>query len=304
MNSHDRTQRDEASEHDRSYKRLFSHPAAVEELFRGFLREDWAAGLDLSTLERVGGSFVSDNLRERHNDLIWRLRFRDGERKWFYLYVLLELQSPPYHFMAVRLLSYVSLLLEGIIRQEKLKAGDLLPAVLPMVLYNGRREWRAPQDLGSLYPTLPPGLRRRLPDLSYVLLDENRLDLERPELVANRVAALFQIERCEDGGELSDLMDRFTASLNQDGGDPELRRAYGIWIRSVLRRTFPEDIISSTVDLEEATMLEENMKIWAGECAERRSAKARSRPFVMFSCPKWHSASDASLARSAPESEK
>src|SRR5258706_10425920 len=144
MKPRDRTPRDRKAEHDRSYKRLFSHPAAVEELLRGFLREEWTAGLDFSTLERVGGSFVSDNLRERHNDLIWRLRFRDGERDWFYLYVLLELQSTPYHFMAVRLLSYVSLLFEGIIRQEKLKSGDPLPAILPIVLYNDRREWRPP----------------------------------------------------------------------------------------------------------------------------------------------------------------
>jgi hypothetical protein len=41
------------SGHDQGNKRLFSHPQAVEELLRGFLRADWVEKLDLSTLERV-----------------------------------------------------------------------------------------------------------------------------------------------------------------------------------------------------------------------------------------------------------
>src|SRR5437763_10299890 len=100
MNTHVRKPKNGKAEHDRSYKRLFSHPAAVEELLRGFLREEWVERLDFSTLERVSGSFVSDKLRERHTDLIWRLRLEDGEQGWFFVYALLEFQSTPDPFMA------------------------------------------------------------------------------------------------------------------------------------------------------------------------------------------------------------
>ncbi len=41
------------AEHDRSYKLLFSHREMVADLVRGFVREDWVAGLDFDTLERV-----------------------------------------------------------------------------------------------------------------------------------------------------------------------------------------------------------------------------------------------------------
>ena len=44
--------------YDRAYKKLFTRPEVVEELLRGFLREDWAAGLDFTTLEPVNGSFL------------------------------------------------------------------------------------------------------------------------------------------------------------------------------------------------------------------------------------------------------
>jgi predicted transposase YdaD len=144
MGNRDQGRKGGASEHDHGYKRLFSHPVLVEELLRGFLQEDWIERLDFPTLERVGNSFVSDDLRERHSDLIWRLRFKETEHDWFYLYLLLELQSTSYHFMAVRLLSYVGLLLEEIVRKEKLRPGDRIPAVLPLVLYNGKHPWRAP----------------------------------------------------------------------------------------------------------------------------------------------------------------
>ena len=38
---------------------------------------------------------------------------------------------------------------------------------------------------------MPAGLRSYLPRLRFLMLDENRLDLERPELAGNRVASLF-----------------------------------------------------------------------------------------------------------------
>src|SRR6185295_13993151 len=116
--------------HDPGYKGLFSHSTMVEGLLRGFVQEDWIERLDFSTLEKVGNSFVSDDLRERHSDVIWRLRLRGAKDRWVYLYLLLEFQSTSDPFMAVRLLTYVGLLLEEIIRKENLKPGDHLPAVL------------------------------------------------------------------------------------------------------------------------------------------------------------------------------
>ena len=74
-----------ASGHDRGYKLLFSDPTLVEELLRGFLPGSWTGRLDFTTLERVGKSFVSDDLHERHSDLIWRLRLRGEEEGWVYL---------------------------------------------------------------------------------------------------------------------------------------------------------------------------------------------------------------------------
>jgi predicted transposase YdaD len=64
------------ADHDHGYKLVFSHPEVVRDLLRGFVREDWVRRLDFDTLERVGSSFVAEDLRGRENDVLWRARRR------------------------------------------------------------------------------------------------------------------------------------------------------------------------------------------------------------------------------------
>jgi predicted transposase YdaD len=90
-------------DHDHSYKLLFSHSAMVADLLRGFVREEWVQKLDFSSLERVGDAFVTDDLREREDDLVWRVRL---EKEWLYVYLLIEFQSTIDRFMAVRIQVY------------------------------------------------------------------------------------------------------------------------------------------------------------------------------------------------------
>ena len=59
----------------------------MRDLLVGFVREDWVRRIDFETLERVDGSFVTDDLRGRENDVIWRVRFED---RWLYVYLLLD----------------------------------------------------------------------------------------------------------------------------------------------------------------------------------------------------------------------
>lgn len=246
--------------HDSGYKRLFSHPLIVEQLLRGFLQGDWIERLDFSTLQRVSNNFVSEDLRERHGDLIWRLRLKGEEGAWVYVYLLLEFQSTSDPFMAVRLLTYVGLLLEEIVRREKLKPGDRLPAVLPLVLYNGKRRWRAPLRLESHFVPAPKELKRYLPRLSYLLLDERRLDLHHPGLQKNPTAALFRIDINESPEALPGLSRKVDDALPLE--DPELRRTVYGWFDWVARRMFPDAIIPEGVNLQEAPMLEETLIKW------------------------------------------
>jgi predicted transposase/invertase (TIGR01784 family) len=184
--------RDNGTDHDSGYKLLFSHPRMVEELCRGFLPANWTGRLDFPSLEMAPTSFVSDDQQERRGDLVWRLRWKRGGDA----YLLLEFQSTPDPSMPVRMLTYSGLLLQRLIREGALKLGGALPPVLPVVLYLGKPPWRTPLDVVSLFGASPPVARRFRPQLRYILLDERRMDLDRPELAHNLAAAVFQVETC------------------------------------------------------------------------------------------------------------
>jgi Putative transposase, YhgA-like len=169
------------SPHDNAYKHVFSHPRAVADLLRGFVHEDWVTQLDFTTLEKVSGSYVTDDLRDREDDIIWRLRMsRDlgaatpGE--WVYVYLLLEFQSSHDPHMAVRILTYVGLLYQDLLKSRSGQAGSgRLPAVFPLVLYNGLRPWTAARQVEDLIEAVPASLSAYRPSLRYFLLDEGRL---------------------------------------------------------------------------------------------------------------------------------
>lgn len=258
---------------DPYYRLFFSHPRMVEDLLRGFVHEDWVSRLDFGTLERVNGSFVSDDLKDRRNDVVWRLRWLDGEG-WFYVYLLLEFQSKPEPFMAVRLLVYVGLLLQDLIRTQGLKAKDQLPPILPVVFYSGRRPWRAPLDLLALFAPVPEDLRRRLPRLEYFLLDENRLGSEDKERAGNLVSALVQLETSADAEEFSRSTQKLGALLPK-GESTGLRRLFASWAVEILRRTHRGATIPQVEDLEEVPMLEEAIIAWEKRAWRRGRKEGR-----------------------------
>ncbi len=72
-------------EDDASYKLLFFAPEVVRDLVLGFIPDECLHSLDYSTLEKVPGSYVTDDLRHRADDVIWRVR---AEGEWGYLYLL------------------------------------------------------------------------------------------------------------------------------------------------------------------------------------------------------------------------
>ena len=129
--------------HDAAYKLLFSFPEMVRDLLAGFVPREWVEELDLSTLERWPGSHVSDDLRQRHQDRVWRVRFHD---RWLYVLVLLEFQSTVDRTMAVRILAYTALLYQDLLRASS----DALPPVLPIVLYHGCERWTAPEAVSDI----------------------------------------------------------------------------------------------------------------------------------------------------------
>lgn len=218
--------------HDGAYKLLFSHPLMVRELLEGFVHEDWVWRLDFATLERVSGHYVDDRLRQRSDDVVWRVRMADGGG-WLYLYLLLEFQSRSDRWMALRLMNYVGLLWQDLVRSGGLAPGSRLPPVFPVVIYNGLPRWGAPQVLQPLLEA-PAGsaLAGYQPQFRYFLFDEGRVPLEQAGRADNAVASLLALEASRDLDALRNEIARLRRRLSAPEHD-SLRRAFTVWIHRV-----------------------------------------------------------------------
>ncbi|MFL6294135.1 MAG: Rpn family recombination-promoting nuclease/putative transposase [Thermoanaerobaculia bacterium] len=275
------------ADHDHAYKLLFSNAPLVKDLVQGFVGEEWVHQIDFSTLERVGDGYVTDDLRERENDVVWRLRW--GWESWIYVYLLLEFQSTVDPSMAMRVLAYVSLLYQDLLRQGVRTPTGRLPPILPVVLYNGNRPWNAALDAEELIEEAPGGLGRHRPSLRYWLIDESRLsESELASEPDNLAAALFRLER---GRRLAEI-NQDVATLGELLNKPEhreLRRAFAVWLSQVLLPSrLPGVRIPAVTELWEVkTMLVENTIDWTQEWKDlgreegRQEALQILRPAVL-----------------------
>ena len=245
--------------HDENYKRLFAFRRLVEDLLRGFVAGPWIDALDFSTLEKLPSEYVSDELLARRGDAVWRVRFR-GRR--LYLLVLLEFQSQSEPRMALRMLTYTSLLYEELVRNGAVGKGEPLPAVLPVVLYNGESAWGAARDVGELIAPAGPELAPYRPAQRYIVVDERHGGEDDVPGGGNLMTAVVNLERCRSLPELL----RVTVVLQEwlTGADEGLRRAFADWVRRLTERLAPDGAALPPMrTLEEVRMtLEERVAEW------------------------------------------
>jgi hypothetical protein len=250
---------------DASYKLLFSAPELVRDLVMGFIPDEWLHGLDYDTLEKRPGTYVTDDFRHRADDVVWRVKVDD---EWVYLYIVIEFQSTVDAFMAVRMMVYLGLLYQDLIRRGETLPDKRLPPVLPIVLYNGDDKWTAATDIADLIPRVPGLVADYLPRLKYLLIDENAYADEDLAPLRNLVAAVIRFEHPVSSQSLLDLIDSLNDWLD---GKPELKRIFAMWIRLVLlRHSKYRVLLPKVTDLKELKMsLTDRFELWAKEHEER-----------------------------------
>ena len=245
----------------------------VADLINGFVHEDWVKELDFTTLEKQSGSYVSEDLRPRADDIIWRVRWRD---RWLYVYLLLEFQSSVDPFMAIRVMVYIGLLYQDLIRTGQLTPEGLLPPVLPLVLYNGRAKWTAKIEVAELIASPSGELAHYQPRLTYCLLAENRFSSADLAPLHNLSAALFQLENSRGPEELQQVVTRLVEWL-QAPEQASLRRAFAGWLRDVLLPArLPGVRIEAVMELSEVkNMLAERVMEWTEQWKQQGLEEGR-----------------------------
>ncbi len=196
--------------HDSGYKKLFSNQTIFRQLLETFVNQEWVDNLDFTSCEPLDKSFISEHYKETESDLIYKIQFHDRE---VYIYILIEFQSTVESFMALRVLNYITnFYMDFLVNNRDVKK---LPAVFPIVLYNGEAPWTAPVNLSALIEQNPP-LGAFALDFQYFLIAENQYSKEALLKIRNIVSTLFLAESHYDLDLLEvELLNLFSSEVDK-----------------------------------------------------------------------------------------
>ncbi len=243
--------------HDSGYKKLFSNRTIFRQLLETFVNQEWVHSLDFDKCEPLDKSFISEHYKETESDLIYKVQFQDRE---VYIYILIEFQSTVDPFMALRVLNYITnFYMDFLVNNSGV---NKLPAVFPIVLYNGSTAWTAPVNLSALIEQNPPlgtfGL-----DFQYFLIAENQYSQEALLNIRNIVSTLFLAESHYD----FDVLEMELLNLFSSETDKQAVSLFLNWFRQLAfhGRLEPEDYQS----LESIYQNEEEVKTMLVTALER-----------------------------------
>jgi len=181
------------SPHDAIFKSAFSQPDVARSELNLLLPKEVATHLDFATLEVRPGSFVDEDLRNAHTDLLYAVRTTTGRDA--FVYVLFEHQSSFDATMPFRLLRYVVRVWDTWLRDHP--ATSTLPLVLPVLLHHGATRWRAEPELASMLdgdPELLDATRSFVPHFRFMLDDLEALSVDAlASRVLSALARLVQL---------------------------------------------------------------------------------------------------------------
>jgi predicted transposase/invertase (TIGR01784 family) len=153
--------------HDSFFKQALSDPGLAGTFLREHLPPAVADLLGPEVPEAVAGSFVDEDLRQHHSDVLFRMHLRSGSDA--FAYVLMEQKSSPDPGARLQLLRYVVRLLTDWYGQNKQRLP--LPPVVPLLVHQGPEGWELSCEFTDLFGAVPESLRPYLPSFRHALVD-------------------------------------------------------------------------------------------------------------------------------------
>ena len=242
-------------DYDSEYRRLFSFPRLIKDLLRGFFAsEKWTERLNYDSLESMSGSTVSEALDQRHQDMVWRIKTKDS---WMFVIVALEFQKTVDWTMALRFREYSTLLLMQIARERGAGIKLQLPAVVPIVIYNGSEPWRAKSSVRELIAVPDPKLHQYFEERSYELIDMSQQQQQAEAVSDNVMATLICLENAKSMEDMTSAA-KGLIPLMKSAHNKELNDVFLKWLKTeyMVERNLSSlsEIIKDIDDLEEVVV--------------------------------------------------
>ena len=211
--------------HDSLIKKAMESPITARELLSEYLPAEFKDFINLDTLKIEKESFIEDDLKTKFSDIIYSAKTNDEKQHDALIYILLEHQSSPDYWIALRIWKYCLLLLE---RHAKDK--NKLPVILPLVLYNGQQKYNAPLNLWDLF-TRPELAKKSMSD-NYNLIDLNVMSDDDINYEKHLSFLLYCMKHIHDRdllNMLKEAMSKCTNALIIDKGQDYIHTKLIFW---------------------------------------------------------------------------
>jgi predicted transposase/invertase (TIGR01784 family) len=124
-------------------------------------------------------------------------------------YLLMELQSTVDFTMPFRLLSYMIEIWRDLLidtpPEDTSKKDFRLPAIVPIVLYNGENNWTAPTNFKEMLLSYEE-FDDQILNFSYSLIDVNRYEPDHLKKLSNLIGSIFLLDQKYDIIEINDRL--------------------------------------------------------------------------------------------------
>ena len=209
------------TEYDPRYKTIFSNRWLMQQFVQAFLHDSVTDIMNFESLGMLPTESISEDpkykrLKVRHNDVMWKIRLTDGSQA--YVLLMVEAQSDIDSAMAVRVGEYV---LNWYLSLMAVEGLEVLPLIVPMVVYSGDRTWNAGTRLRDMIHV--PAAFRDLGiamDGGYILIDEKRLYESGGLPSGNIFEPLITALHTSIFGEFFDSVGMTNQMLEQSGVNP------------------------------------------------------------------------------------
>ncbi len=227
-------------EHDVGYKHIFSHKGTFLEFLRSFTKKEWAKLIREEDLILVDKSYVLSDFEEEESDILYKVNI-NGEEVIFYL--LLEFQSKVDFQMPMRLLFYMTEIWRDIFKNtdksERKRKNFKLPAIIPIVLYNGKNKWTAHKSFKEILSGYEL-FEDNVLDFNYMLFDINRYSENELYNISNLVSAIFLLDQEMNGEELIRRLRKMIYILKKIS--PEQFTVFKQWLKKIVKPRLKEDL--------------------------------------------------------------
>ena len=219
--------------HDKGYKKSLSRPSEFLHFLKKYVKADWMMKLRESDLSLCDKEMLERDYEGKEADLLYKVRMPDGREA--FIFILQELQSYVDYTMIFRILVYVvNTLVKYFLdkaKNEREQSGFRLPAMVPIVFYNGLERWTAVKSLRE-YQNSGEMFGSHILNLEYYLVDLAEIG---EEYILSTNTVLDNIMYCDKFRKKLELIGAIRTAYSRIGelGLQE-REEFRNWVKYIL----------------------------------------------------------------------